>query len=130
MSTLITRPKVEIASELKEQLDQFVQEEGQVIVHCLYASISGLDGIRIWPSTYLYDNSSDHRSNLVHAENISYFPQWTWVGVGENHFTLVFSGLPKSCTSFDLIEDCNGSPGAFKVNGIARNNQDVYYVRI
>ncbi len=85
--------------------------------------------IRIWPSTYLYDHTSDHKSDLVHAEKISYYPEWTMTDSGEAYFSLVFSGLPKSCTVFDLIEHCTNEGGAFKVLNIPRNESDVYYVQ-
>jgi len=84
--------------------------------------------MRIWPTTNLYDNSSDHRSELVHAENICYYPQWQEMSLGDNYFTLIFAGLPRSCTFFDLVEHCNGNIGAFRVMNIPRNESDVYYV--
>ena len=90
----------------------------------------GGDGIRIWPSTYLFDLHSDHVSSLVHVEGISMFPTWTITAAGSSAFTLIFSKLPKACHVFDLVEDCDGSPGAFKVTGIKRTSDDVYYVRL
>ena len=38
-----------------------------------------------------------------------------------------FSGLPRSCTSFDLIERIP-EPGGFEVRNIGRNKTDVYEV--
>lgn len=130
MTHIITKPKVEISQEILDQLIQKTSLESQVIVHCIYSSANGADGIRIWPTTYLFDHHSDHVSSLVHAENISMFPTWTWTKRGDNFFTLIFSGLPKSCKVFDLVEDCNGSPGSFRVSSIKRTTQDVYYVGI
>lgn len=130
MAHIITKPKVEIAPDLLASLKELTELEGQVIVHCVYTSPLGGDGIRIWPSTYLLDQHSDHVSSLVHVEGISMFPTWTITKVGASVFTLIFSKLPKSCGVFDLIEDCDGSPGAFKVTGIKRTADDVYFVRI
>ena len=130
MADIITKPKLEIAPELLEELKGLTEVEGQVIVHCIYSSMIGGDGIRIWPSTYLFDLHSDHISSLVHVEGISMFPTWTITQAGSSVFTLIFSKLPKSCGAFDLVEDCDGSIGAFRVTGIKRTTDDVYYVRL
>ncbi len=128
---IITKPKVEIDESLLAELQTYAQTEGQVIVHCLlYSTRSSGTLIRIWPSTYLFDNHSDHRSELVTAENITYHPVWQEVPAGKvAHFTLVFTALPKSCSSFDLIEvipELNG----FTALEIQRNQTDVYFIRI
>lgn len=123
-------PKVLDPQDVEQVEQEIIVEQGQVIIHCLFISETGMEAIRIWPSTFLNDHHSDHRSELVHAENISLFPQWTWVKEGRNYFTLIFSGLPGSCTLFDLVENCNGGPGAFRVNDIKRTSQDVYHIRI
>ena len=126
---VVTKPKVEIDPALLAELQTEVHEAGQVVVHCIQQSTEPTL-IRIWPSTFLYDHHSEHVSNLVHAENITYFPEWKQVGGGESHFTLVFSGLPKSVKVFDLQEQCHNQAGAFKVYSIVRNNSDVYYVQV
>ena len=130
MTKIITKPDIAIDQSLLDKMKTAVHEQGQVIIHCIYKSAQGNDGIRIWPSTYLFDHHSDHVSQLAHAENITLFPNWTWVGPGDNYFTLIFSGLPKSCSMFDLIEDCNGGSGAFRILNIQRNREDVYYAQI
>lgn len=132
MSTVvIEKPKIEIAPDLLAELKQMTQEQGQVIVHCLCASsLLYPMFIRIWKTTFLFDKNGSHRSELVHADNISIAPTWTEVAQGSiYHFSLVFTGLPKSCEMFDLIEVIT-EPGAFKVSSIKRNSTDVYYVRI
>lgn len=127
--TIIEKPKVSISPEILNELKAQIHEQGQVVVHCIQ-NIEVPTLIRIWPTTYLYDHHSEHRSDLVHAENISYFPQWKALGYGENSFTLIFSGLPKSCIVFDLIEHCDNEGGAFKVFSITRSDSDVYYVQV
>lgn len=130
---VIEKPKVEIAEALLKQLATQAEEQGQVILHFLYQVqiFSFGNKIRIWPSSFLYDLHSDHRSELVHVENISIYPEWLELMPGQHHFfTLIFSGLPKSCTLFDFVEHCDGGPGAFEVRNIKRNNSDVYYIRI
>jgi hypothetical protein len=126
---IVRNPKVEIAPDLLAELKSQVHEAGQVVVHCLQNS-SEPTFIRIWPTTFLFDHHSDHVSTLVHAENITYFPEWKEVGGGDTHFTLVFSGLPKTVKVFDLLEQCQNQAGAFRVYSILRNNTDVYYVQV
>ncbi len=128
MAHIITRPKIDIEPSILDELNELTYPESQVIVHCIYQSPRGEDGIRIWPTTYLFDQHSDHVSTLAHAENISMYPIWTWTKKGDNTFTLIFTGLPKSCAVFDLIEDCNGSAGSFRILSINRTQDDVYYI--
>ena len=127
--TIIKKPKSIISPGLLAELATMTKEQGQVIVHCIQKS-SHPTYIRIWPSTYLYDHHSDHRSELVHAENISYYPEWKEIGAGEYAFTLIFSGLTNTCLVFDLLEHCDNQAGAFRVNNITRNDRDVYYVQL
>ncbi|MEL6390337.1 MAG: hypothetical protein AAFQ02_09235 [Bacteroidota bacterium] len=129
MANIITKPKVDIAADLLDQLKEVVAEQGQVVVHCVFRDSYGGSWIRIWSSTFLFDHFSDHRSTLVHAERITLYPQWTITRQGDNFFTLIFTGLPDNCAMFDLVEDCNGSNGAFEVMNIHRNSSDVYYVQ-
>lgn len=126
-----TIEKPAIAPELLEQISTESEQEKQVIVHCMFpASPVAGNLIRIWKSTVLYDNASGHRSMLVHAENISYYPLWTEVPAGRDYwFTLVFTGLPKSCLSFDLIEVIP-QEGGFHIKDIRRNGIDVYRVKV
>lgn len=131
MPTIITKPKIHISQEILEQLQTFTQSEGQVIVHCLlYSTIKTGTLVRIWPTTYLMDKHSDHRSTLVTAENITFYPTWQQVPPGKiAHFTLIFSGLPKSCSVFDLLELIPQANG-FQASHIKRNETDVYYIRL
>jgi len=104
-----------------------IKEESQVTIHFKYTGSMWGNKIRIWKSTFLHAKGSSHRSSLVHVENISVHPTWTHVSAGETiNFTLIFSGLPKDCEYFDLIEDIP-EPGGFIVNDIKRNNSDVYH---
>ena len=105
-----------------------IATEGQVTVHCRYLAQFSGDRIRIWPSTYL--KYKTHKSNLVHVENISIYPQWTLVQAGKSfRFSLIFSALPKGCSSFDLVEEIP-EPGGFLYKNIKRNNADVYQIEI
>jgi len=127
--SIIERPKVVISPDILAEIETQIHDSGQVVVHCIQKTdFPSL--IRIWPTTYLYDHHSAHVSDLVHAENICYFPKWKAVSEGENHFTLIFSGLPDHCILFDLIEHCTNEGGAFKVLSISRNESDVYFVQV
>lgn len=130
-ATVITKPELIISEDVLAELKQQFKEESQVIVHCLYASELDYESyIRIWPSTYLFDDQSAHQSKLVHVEKITLFPNWLRVPSGANHnFSLIFSGLPSQCQSFDLKEIIPQA-GGFEVIGIARNETDVYFVNI
>lgn len=127
--TTITKPK--ISQELLEALQPKVEIEKQVIVHCCFPGTMFSDMlIRIWSSTFLLDESLHHKSTLIHHENISLFPYWTEVPPMKDYwFTLVFSGLPKECKTFDLKEEIP-EDGGFWVKNIKRNTTDVYKVKI
>jgi len=128
-ATVITDPKVHISPSLLKELQAMIHEQGQIIVHCIQEALFP-SFIRIWPSTYLYSKNSTHKSELVHAENISYYPNWKAVDGGQNYFTLIFSSMPSDCNVFDLIEHCPNEGGAFKALNIRRNQSDVYYVKL
>jgi hypothetical protein len=105
-------------------------EDSFVYVHCHFENKWQDMLIRIWKTSYLIDHSSEHRSKLVHVENISYAPQWTLVpNYGDYNFLLIFTSLPKSCTSFDLLEQIS-MPGGFHIKDIVRNETDVYHVNV
>lgn len=128
---VITKPKVEIAPDILKKLQELTSEEGQVIVHCVSGGSLFYDSfIRVWSTTYLFDKHSEHKSELVHVENITLAPQWMLVPAGTiAHYSLIFTGLPKDCTIFDLQEMIT-QPGAFTAKNIQRNNTDIYYVRL
>lgn len=106
------------------------QVESHIYVHCYFTNPGTDMLIRIWRTTFLIDAASKFRSRLVHAENISYAPQWTLVpDRKEFHFLLIFEGLPKTCTLFNLVEDIPQS-GGFYIESISRNTTDVYHIDI
>lgn len=105
-------------------------EDSYVYVHCYFRNRWQNMLIRIWKTTFLIDSNSGARSPLVHAENISLAPTWTQVPDGtEYDFLLIFSGLPRSCRKFDLLEQIS-EPGGFHVPDIARNETDVYHINL
>jgi hypothetical protein len=120
-----------IAKEILESLQTKIEEEKQVIVHCCFPASPFLGNlIRIWNTTHLIDNTSSHKSKLIHAENITIYPNWTAVPFMKDFwFTLVFSGLPKDCKSFDFKEDIP-EEGGFFVRSIKRNPSDIYRIKI
>lgn len=123
-----TRPKIDI--DTLAEVDPGVLEDSHIYVHCYFNNIYHDMLIRIWRSTFLVDQQSSHRSRLLHAENISFAPQWTLIPDNQVfRFLLIFEGLPKSCVTFDLIEDIPQA-GGFHVRSISRNERDVYHVDI
>ena len=88
---IITRPKVDIAPDILKKLQEAIKEDGQVIVHCISGGSLFYDSyIRIWESTYLFDEQSEHVSELVHVENITIAPEWMLVPAGSiAHYSLI-----------------------------------------
>ena len=129
MKTIIIKPaKVEINPILKNEIKTLCEEECQVVVHCSLL-IPYPMRLRIWKSTHLISHNSNKQSVLVHAENISFHPQWTICFEGIYQFTLFFKGLPKDCTVFDLFENIP-EPGGFMKKNVKRNNSDVYHIKL
>jgi len=125
----VKKSKIQVDRKIIEKTLEDTQVEKQVIVHCLYTDKNNNWQIQICKTTYLYDRDSSHKSKLITAYNITVEPIWQDYRAGmTTKFTLVFSGLPKSCTSFDLFEETDG--GEFYSKKITRNNMDVYTVNI
>jgi hypothetical protein len=118
-----TITKTEKQTELETEIKTLESEERQTIVHC---SCGDDYAFRIWPSTYLIEQATGKRAKLITAFNISFAPQWT-LNDGKG-FTLIFEGLSKGCTAFDLKEIIP-QDGGFEIKNIQRNDMDVYQVR-
>jgi hypothetical protein len=103
------------------------EEQSIVTVHCVCSKAA--NRIRIWRSTYLVDRENKHRSKMLHAENIPFYPNWKQITGDAYKFTLYFAQLPKSCKAFDLHEIIP-EPMGFLVQSITRNEMDVYTVNI
>ncbi len=116
MIELLEQPK------LKPELKTLESEERQTIVHCTCRADYAF---RIWPTTYLIENGTNKRANLITAFNISFAPHWT-LNDGKG-FTLIFEGLSKDCTLFNLKEIIP-QDGGFEILNIQRTTMDVYYV--
>lgn len=126
----IAEPRVKpvVETAVKKALQNLTNIEQQVIVHGSYTASGFGDGIRIWQTTFLCDQHTDHKSQLIYTEGISNFPTWTLLAPGEKiNFVLVFSGLPKGCTLFNLTEIIP-EPDGFEIKNIRRNKTDVYHV--
>ncbi len=114
---------IETITEEVTKVKTLESEERQTIVHC---SCKEDYAYRVWPTTYLIEHGTGKRAQLLTAFNISFAPQWT-LNDGKG-FTLVFEGLSKACSIFDLKEIIP-QDGGFEITGIQRNNMDVYQVR-
>ncbi|MBL7910823.1 MAG: hypothetical protein JNJ41_07210 [Bacteroidia bacterium] len=113
---------VETAEKVEIEVKTLQSEERQTIVHC---SCGEDYAYRVWPSTFLIEHGTGRRAKLITAYNISFAPQWT-INDGRG-FTLIFEGLSKGCSKFDLKEIIP-QDGGFEVLGIPRNKMDVYNV--
>lgn len=129
--TSIKTPGTRKKTSSRKKIKDAPQEEKQVIVHCHFTCTHPYGMyIRVWPSTYLIAKDILHRSELVHAENIPFAPDWINVPPGTTtQFTLIFTGLPKDCQRFDMVEMIP-QEGGFFVADIERNEMDVYEVRV
>lgn len=123
METVIHRPV--FRPEISFKVELLPKAEQATIVHCKMLEETG---IRIWKSTYLIQQDGK-RKQLLYAFNIPEYPSmYKWVREGY-FFTLVFEGLDKACTIFDLLEEIP-EPGGFHVSNIKRNTTDVYCINI
>lgn len=120
----IVEPRVDPA--IREQLLAQVDECGQVTVRC-HLHTDWATKLRIWTSTYLVCQQTGHRSRMIHAEGITYMPEWMPAPAGTTTFILVFETLPDACETFALLEDIP-EPGGFHVPVILRNGRDMYDV--
>ncbi|RYY87988.1 MAG: hypothetical protein EOO15_10335 [Chitinophagaceae bacterium] len=122
MSETLTRPtfKPDISFEVATLPDP----ERNTIVH---VTLPELTLARIWPTTFLVQDDGT-RKGLLHAFNITQYPNWKFFFPGER-FTLVFEGLDRNCLLFDLFEDIP-EPGGFYIENIERNKSDVYHVEM
>ena len=126
----VIAPAIEMDELIKSSLQFHTEVRGQVIIHVKYATPNWQDSmIRIWQTTFLVSRNSDHSSRLLSAVNITWYPVYMPLAGPVTNFTLIFEGLPKSCTSFDLIEETDERDG-FESRNIIRNKTDVYNITL
>lgn len=122
------KPQVDV--DTLASIDPALWDDSYVYIHCHFKNTIDEMLIRIWRTTFLIGKEDVTRSQLIHAENISYAPQWTIIpGKATFTFLLIFGGLSKSCRVFDLVEEI-AQPGGFHVVNIKRNETDVYHIDI
>jgi hypothetical protein len=124
MPTAPTIAKPVFKPHISFQVEPEQLEERCTIVHCILPEETLA---RIWPTTFLVQPDGV-RKKLLQAYHITEYPYWTYAEAG-HCFTLVFEGLNRSCTLFDLFEDIP-QPGGFHIRDIRRNQQDVYTLEI
>lgn len=123
MKTLTAAPEVEMDEKVEELLQ--LQPENCTIVHCRLSATEEVL-IRIWPQTFLIQDNGN-RKKLIKALGIPLMPQWDIRSPSNGfvRFTLLFEGLDKSCSHFQLLEDIPQA-GGFYSPTIQRNKTDVY----
>lgn len=119
------KEKIKTKKKVKAKTKTLHSEERQTIIHCTY---NPQMAVRVWPSTFLIEKESGRKVKLLTTFNISFAPEWTFATNG-NKFTLIFGGLNKSCTQFDLMEIIP-LPDPFVVRNILRTKSDVYNITI
>jgi len=104
------------------------EAENKIIIHfCFDNRKLSTATIRIYRSTFLIDNQSGVRARLMHAENLTLAPTWTYVKPGNSwHGVLIFETLPANCTSFDFIEEIGNDKNPFLKRKIIRDKSDIY----
>ncbi len=122
---LEVKEKPKTKKKAKAKAKTLPSTERQTIVHCTYNPEMA---VRVWPSTFLIEKESGKKVKLLTAFNISFAPDWTFATNG-NKFTLIFGGLSKSCTQFDLMEIIP-LPDPFIVRNIQRTKSDVYNLQV
>jgi hypothetical protein len=121
-------PLIEL--DVLASIDPQTLDDSCVYVHCHCSRQPEDFLIRIWRTTFLMDAASHTRSQLIHAEKITFAPRWTLIPQGMSYsFLLIFSGLPKDCKRFDLIEEI-AQEGGFHIKNMSRNETDVYHTDI
>ncbi len=124
----IIKPLVD--SDVLASIDPQLLDDSVVYIHCHCGIQPEEFLIRIWKTTYLLDAVSNNKAELIHAEKISFAPQWTLIPKGVDYsFLLIFTGLTKDCKRFDLVEEI-AQPGGFYVKDIIRNTTDVYHIHL
>jgi hypothetical protein len=124
--TITEQQQVEVPQQLLN-----IQAEQMTILHCVIKMSFRFEYLRIWPSTFLIEDTGE-RKKLLHAENICLMPEWMLAeadGRSRYRFTLYFEGLSKACTKFYMLEDIP-EPGGFYTEEILRNDTDVYETRV
>ena len=117
---------------IDEDLLSLPVEERQVVIHidnhpCSHNCVAVRDcSFRIDSKVFLLSNLSPSKSVLIHAINVEVNKDIVF-SKRVSKFSLIFSGLPKSATSFDFIEP--GKTG-WRLLNIKRNKKDVYNLKI
>ncbi len=104
----------------------------QVILHCRHYGCNAECGksirceINLNPGIALVPAEGDSPSTILHTYKINLPPKKNYKMDYCTEFTLIFSALPKNCTSFHFIEpDAPGAEG-WVIRNIKRSSTDVY----
>lgn len=121
----------EVITETITNVESVPEVSGQVIMHCLHYGCNSECGkslsceIILNSGIQLVPVGRGNPSDLLHTYNIQLAPAKNFKKSYGTHFTLVFSALPKNCTSFHFIEP-DGDGDGWKIYNIKRCSTDVY----
>lgn len=127
MPTITSKPNVKVDESILRYMQ--TEEQRTTIVHCkIYSPFPTL--ARIWKSTFLVEDGG-RKVPLLKAFNIAMAPNWSLFNAEDSfvNFTLLFEGLSKGCSRFQLLEDI-AEDGGFFSEDIKRNGTDVYTVNL
>jgi hypothetical protein len=98
----IIKPVVD--SDVLASIEPQILDDSVVYIHCHCGVQPEEFLIRIWKTTFLVDPVSFAKTDLIHAEKITFAPQWTLIPKGVNYsFLLIFTGLPKGDCKVDCV---------------------------
>jgi hypothetical protein len=118
---LIPTIKVDIAPELLTQVEQ----ERQVTIALRFRYYLFRRAF-VDPEATLVCNQTGHTSRLVSYHNAELYPGGRIYLEDDLHPVMIFEGLPRECTSFDLREPFRDGVIPWVVFNVPRNDQDVY----
>jgi len=122
----------EIFEEIKTITLEQVDTTGQVILHCRHYGCNAECGksirceINLNPGIALVPAEGGSPSTILHTYKINLPPKKNYKMDYCTEFTLIFSALPKNCTSFHFIEPDAPDGEGWVIHNIKRSATDVY----
>lgn len=118
-----------ISDSNRDAIIEVAKTKNLMVVHCWYYADVPTQ-ITLAKTTFLWDISTDIRSNLVYSDGIAIEPDEQGLANMEiARFTLYFEPLPIECKSFILFEQ-TCEPYAFVSTDIERNDKDEYWAKV
>jgi hypothetical protein len=118
-----------ITESNRSKIEKLAKTKSLMVVHCWYQADEDAR-ITLSPTTYLWDEVLDIRTQLKYVDGIVVEPELKWIQNKETaKFTLYFEPLPPICKSFRFWEQTYES-FQFAAFNIYRNAQDEYWFKL